>query len=224
MLVLLPCWNAFGYQSGDRLRREVLRLAFPPLLVSSCGLRPHSPFTSLREKRQAQPLATQQRSPKPMPKLPPKPAKFLINSQHDIPDTEHTMPLTTIDIRTTYPAPVEVEIIEAVQKALLETLELPEHDRNVKLAVHAPHRMIVPPTLAQPEKRTVVNVAMFPGRSVEAKKRLYQAIVKNLENCAAAIARDHVLICLQEVPFEHWGIRGGQAASDVDLGFSTQIE
>ncbi|MBS7809223.1 tautomerase family protein [Variovorax sp. PCZ-1] len=134
------------------------------------------------------------------------------------------MPLTTIDIRTTYPEQVEIDIIEAVQRALLETLRLPANDRNVKLAVHAPHRMMVSPALTQPEKRTVVNIALFPGRSTDAKCRLYQAIVANLESCAAAIPRDHVLICLQEVPFEHWGIRGGQAASDVDLGFSTQIQ
>jgi phenylpyruvate tautomerase PptA (4-oxalocrotonate tautomerase family) len=133
------------------------------------------------------------------------------------------MPLTTIDIHTTYASEVETDIIEAVQSALLETLQLPAHDRNVKLAVHAPHRMIVPPTLAQPEKRTVVTIALFPGRSQDAKRHLYLAIVANLENCSAQIPRDHVLICLQEVPFEHWGIRGGQAASDVDLGFSTQI-
>jgi phenylpyruvate tautomerase PptA (4-oxalocrotonate tautomerase family) len=152
-----------------------------------------------------------------------KPAQFLINSNNEIRDTNNIMPLTTIDIRTSYPEQVEIQVIEAVQRALLETLKLPANDRNVQLVVHAPHRMIVPPTLSQPDKRTVVNVALFPGRSVEAKKRLYQAIVGNLESCAAAIPRDHVLICLQEVPFEHWGIRGGQAASDVDLGFTTQI-
>ncbi len=133
------------------------------------------------------------------------------------------MPLTTIDIRTTYPEQVEIDIIEAVQRALLETLQLPADDRNVKLVVHTSHRMIVPPALTQPDKRTVVNVALFPGRSMDAKRRLYQAIVANLETSAAAIPRDHVLICLQEVPFEHWGIRGGQAAHEVDLGFSSQI-
>jgi phenylpyruvate tautomerase PptA (4-oxalocrotonate tautomerase family) len=153
-----------------------------------------------------------------------QPAKFFINQRESWLHTGITMPITTIDIRTTYPEQVEVDIIEAVQRALLETLQLPENDRNVKLAVHAPHRMIVSPELAQPDKRTVVNVAMFPGRSGTAKRRLYQAIVANLENCQAAIPRDHVLICLQEVPFEHWGIRGGQAASDVGLGFSTRIE
>jgi phenylpyruvate tautomerase PptA (4-oxalocrotonate tautomerase family) len=110
-----------------------------------------------------------------------------------------------------------------VQKALLETLRLPAHDRNVSLHVNEPHRMIVPPTLSQPDKRTVVNVAMFPGRSTQAKRRLYQAIVQELESCSAQIPRDHVLICLREEPFEHWGIRGGQAACDIDLGFATQI-
>jgi phenylpyruvate tautomerase PptA (4-oxalocrotonate tautomerase family) len=134
------------------------------------------------------------------------------------------MPLTTIDIRTRYSVEQEVAIIEAVQKALLETLRLPAHDRNVSLRVNEPYRMIVSPTLSQPEQRTVVNVAMFPGRSLDAKRRLYQAIVQELENCAALIPRDHVLICLREEPFEHWGIRGGQAACDVDLGFSTKID
>jgi phenylpyruvate tautomerase PptA (4-oxalocrotonate tautomerase family) len=133
------------------------------------------------------------------------------------------MPLTTIDIRTHYPEAVEIDIIEAVQRALLETLQLPADDRNVKLVVHAPHRMIVSHALAEPSKRTVVSIALFPGRSTDAKRRLYLAIVANLEACSAAIPKDHVLICLQEVPFEHWGLRGGQAACDVDLGYSTQI-
>jgi phenylpyruvate tautomerase PptA (4-oxalocrotonate tautomerase family) len=134
------------------------------------------------------------------------------------------MPVTTLHIRTQYSEAQEVSLIEAVQSALLHTLKLPETDRNVMLQVHAPHRMITSPTLAQPEKRTVVEIAMFPGRSVDVKRRLYRAIVENLQTCAAAIPPDHVLICLREEPFEHWGIRGGQAASDVDLGFSTQID
>jgi phenylpyruvate tautomerase PptA (4-oxalocrotonate tautomerase family) len=157
------------------------------------------------------------------PSMPIQPL-FLHQYEAETEDTPIIMPLTTIDIRTTYPAQVETDIIETVQRTLLETLQLPAHDRNVKLAVHAPHRMIVPPTLDQPEKRTVIHIALFPGRSQAAKRRLYQAIVANLESCSAQIPRDHVLICLQEVPFEHWGIRGGQAASDVDLGFTTQIE
>jgi phenylpyruvate tautomerase PptA (4-oxalocrotonate tautomerase family) len=133
------------------------------------------------------------------------------------------MPLTTLHIRTTYTQAQEIELIEAVQSALLEALQLPADDRNIALIAHAPHRMIVSPMLAQPEKRTVIEIALFPGRSLDTKRRLYRALVENLERCSAAIPRDHVLISLREEPFEHWGIRGGQAACDVELGFSTQI-
>ncbi|NJM44713.1 MAG: tautomerase family protein [Brachymonas sp.] len=134
------------------------------------------------------------------------------------------MPLTTIHTRRAYTPAQEVSIIEAVQTALLTTLTLPETDRNVMLTAHAPHQMITSPALTEPNKRTVVEIAMFPGRSLEVKRRLYRAIVAQLAQCEAAIPEDHVLISLREEPFEHWGIRGGQAACDVELGFETKLE
>jgi phenylpyruvate tautomerase PptA (4-oxalocrotonate tautomerase family) len=134
------------------------------------------------------------------------------------------MPLTRIDIRTRYTPAQEASILEAVQKALVDVLCIPPDDRDLSLCVHEPHRMLVPGKLAWPAQRTVVHIALFPGRSTDAKRRLYQAIVRELGNCAAQIPPDHVLIALREEPFEHWGIRGGQAACDVDLGFSTRVD
>jgi phenylpyruvate tautomerase PptA (4-oxalocrotonate tautomerase family) len=32
-----------------------------------------------------------------------------------------------------------------------------------------------------------------------------------------------VLIVLNEIPLENWGIRGGQSAADVDLGFALDV-
>jgi hypothetical protein len=37
------------------------------------------------------------------------------------------------------------------------------------------------------------------------------------------IPRDHVSILLRESEAQNWGIRGGQAASDVDLGFTVTV-
>jgi hypothetical protein len=37
------------------------------------------------------------------------------------------------------------------------------------------------------------------------------------------IPADHVLITVRDAPPENWGIRGGQAASDVDLGFEVNV-
>nr|WP_212749443.1 hypothetical protein [Acinetobacter lwoffii] len=37
------------------------------------------------------------------------------------------------------------------------------------------------------------------------------------------IPADHILIHLRESALENWGIRGGQAACDVDLGFKVDV-
>ena len=53
------------------------------------------------------------------------------------------------------------------------------------------------------------------------KRNLYRAIVANLE--PFGIPKNHVKIVLREQPRENWGIRGGQAACDVDLGFKVDV-
>jgi phenylpyruvate tautomerase PptA (4-oxalocrotonate tautomerase family) len=131
------------------------------------------------------------------------------------------MPVTTIQVRTTYTPEQEVAIIEAVQTALIEGFKIPVHDRHVLLIAHVPHRFIVPPQLTQPERYTLVSIDVFKGRSVQAKRNLYHAIVAGLE--PLGIPRDHVLISLRDLPMEDWGIRGGQAACDVDLGFNVSV-
>jgi hypothetical protein len=37
------------------------------------------------------------------------------------------------------------------------------------------------------------------------------------------VPRDHVSITVRESPAENWGIRGGQAACDVELGFDVRV-
>lgn len=62
---------------------------------------------------------------------------------------------------------------------------------------------------------------MFPGRSVEAKRNLYQAINKNLGDLG--IESSDIFIVLKEPPLDNWGIRGGVPASEVDLGFKLDV-
>src|SRR5262245_24649174 len=131
------------------------------------------------------------------------------------------MPSTTIEVRRSYTADEEVAIIDAVQAALVAALRLPAHDRNVRLIAHAPHRFAAPPDRAHPDRYTVVSIDLFAGRSIDAKRALYRAIVDGL--APLAIPSDHVLILLRELPRESWGVRGGQAASDVDLGFRVDV-
>lgn len=131
------------------------------------------------------------------------------------------MPTVLIEVRRHYSQAEEVAIIDAVHNALVTAFQIPAKDKNVRLVVHEPHRFAVPAQLAQPEFRTLVSIDCFSGRSVEAKRLLYAGIVENLAELG--IPGDHVMITLHESDRDNWGIRGGQAASDVDLGFTVQV-
>jgi phenylpyruvate tautomerase PptA (4-oxalocrotonate tautomerase family) len=131
------------------------------------------------------------------------------------------MPSVLIELRRRISAQEEVAIIEAVHAALREAFKIQPGDRNVRLVVHEPHRFACPPDLRQPELYTFISLDVFAGRSHDAKKALYRAVVANLESLG--IPKDHVLILLRELPRENWGIRGAQAASEVNLGFKVDV-
>ena len=131
------------------------------------------------------------------------------------------MPSVLIEVRKAYIPEQEIALIDAVHAALVDAFKIKLTDRTVRLIVHEPHRFTHPPALARPEYFTHIIINAFTGRSVEAKRNLYKAIVTRLG--ILGIPSDHILILLQESPLENWGVRGGQAACDIDLGFIVDI-
>jgi phenylpyruvate tautomerase PptA (4-oxalocrotonate tautomerase family) len=62
---------------------------------------------------------------------------------------------------------------------------------------------------------------IFAGRSLQAKRGLYKAIVKNLSEIG--VPATDIKIIVVEVPAENWGLRGGLPASEIDLGFKVDV-
>jgi phenylpyruvate tautomerase PptA (4-oxalocrotonate tautomerase family) len=110
-------------------------------------------------------------------------------------------------------------VIDAVQSGLREALKIPEADRTLRLVEHPPSHFAVPP--GGGEKFTLIEVTMFSGRSMGAKRALYQAIVRNL--AALDVPSSDIKITLIETPRENWGVRGGTPASEIDLGFKINV-
>jgi len=131
------------------------------------------------------------------------------------------MPYVLIETRREYSEAEEVALIDAVHGALRQAFRIPPEDRHVRLITHLPHRFAVPPAITQPDRFTLVSIDAFAGRSLEAKRELYREIVEGLE--PLGIPRDHVSILLREMPRANWGIRGGIAACDVELGFDVNV-
>lgn len=129
------------------------------------------------------------------------------------------MPLVRIEILKGRPASERRRLLEAVHDALVEAFEIPKDDRTQRLIEHDPENLEIPP--GHSENYTLVEITAFPGRSASAKRNLYQAIVRNLGG--VGIPADDILILLVEPAMENWGIRGGQPATDVELGFRVDI-
>lgn len=131
------------------------------------------------------------------------------------------MPSVLIEVRRRYTTEQEVALMDAVHAALREAFKILSDDRNIRLVVHEPHRFACPPNREKPEAYTHISIDAFAGRSLDAKRNLYTAIVNNLE--PLGIPKSHVKILLREIAKENWGIRGGQAGCDVELGFKVEV-
>ena len=130
-----------------------------------------------------------------------------------------SMPLVRIEVRRPWAPQQKKAIIEAVHSAMREALAIPENDRQIRYVEYRAEDFEVPP--GKTENYTLVEITMFAGRSLSAKKALYQALVRKLGTLG--IAGMDLLIVLVEVPLENWGIRGGVPASEVDLGFKVEV-
>jgi len=131
------------------------------------------------------------------------------------------VPSVLIEVRQPRSQEEELALMEAVHTALREAFRILPGDKNVRLVVHEPHRFACPPDHEKPELYTHISIDAFSGRSLEAKRNLYKAIVDNLE--PLGIPKSHVKILLREIPKENWGLRGGQAGCDIELGFTVEV-
>lgn len=128
------------------------------------------------------------------------------------------MPIAKIEVCRTHP-PVMVEaMIDAVYRAQIEALKVPEDDKQIRYIEHKPEHCPIPP--GKTMNYTFVEFLLFPGRSLEAKRSLYQGIVGRLG--LLGIQASDILIVLNEPPLENWGLRG-RPASEVDLGFNLEV-
>jgi phenylpyruvate tautomerase PptA (4-oxalocrotonate tautomerase family) len=129
------------------------------------------------------------------------------------------MPLIRVEIREGWSRAEKARLLDAVHAAAVEALKILDEDRTQILTEHPADAFELPP--GKGDRFTLIAVTMFAGRSLDAKRRLYQTVVGNLGRLG--IPPSDVLVVLHEVPLENWGLRGGTPASEVDLGFEVDV-
>ena len=129
------------------------------------------------------------------------------------------MPLVKIEARKGLSPELRRELLDAVHVALVEAFKIPDRDRHQRFVEYAPEDFEIPG--GKGERFTIVEIDAFAGRSLDAKRALYQSIAARFESLG--IPALDVMIVLREIPAENWGLRGGRAACDLDLGFDVKV-
>jgi hypothetical protein len=131
------------------------------------------------------------------------------------------MPSATIEIRCHYTPAEETQLMLAVHAAIVDAFKVSPVFRNVTLTVHAEHRFLGRTDCPAPSRLTNISIFVLPGRSLDAKRRLYGGLVARLQGLG--IPPECVLVRLMELPPENFGVRGGQALCDLDLGYPVNV-
>ncbi|MFH0894615.1 MAG: tautomerase family protein [Bacteroidota bacterium] len=130
------------------------------------------------------------------------------------------MPLVRIDILSGKTKEYKIALMNSIHQALIAAFKIPEDDKRQIIEEHDPEYFTIRST--NTDQYTLIQITIFKGRSLEAKKLLYQRIVENLKQNPGINPMD-VTIVLNEQPLENWGIRGGKPASETELGFDVNV-
>jgi phenylpyruvate tautomerase PptA (4-oxalocrotonate tautomerase family) len=71
------------------------------------------------------------------------------------------------------------------------------------------------------ERYTIIEISMFEGRSIDAKKKLIRLLFERLERGLSIPPKD-VEITIFETPKHNWGIRGAPA-DELDLNYEVGV-
>ena len=66
-----------------------------------------------------------------------------------------------------------------------------------------------------------IEIELFSGRSIEAKRDLYRSIVEKL--AGLGVPELETKISLIEVPMQNWGLRAGLPASEIVTSFKVNV-
>jgi hypothetical protein len=132
---------------------------------------------------------------------------------------EVSMPDVLIEVRGDWLKERKVDFIEAIEDGIVASLQTPKGDKVLRLIEHSPENVSIPRWAG--ERFTHIEITVFKGRSIDVKRTLYRAIVKNIE--PFGVPSNDIKIILIEVLPSEVGMRGGRAACDMEIGYETAI-
>ena len=107
---------------------------------------------------------------------------------------------------------------EAIHAAAVDAFQLPPAKRFHRFVPLEPGWLLAPQD--RTEDYTIIEVSMFEGRSVDAKKAFIRKVYE--QTTPLGLAVEDVEITITETPRENWGIRG-RPGDELDLPYRVDV-
>ena len=115
--------------------------------------------------------------------------------------------------------PVKAALSDAIHSCVVEALQFPPDKRAHRFFQMEAGDFYFPASAS--EKYTIIEIAMFEGRSVETKKRLIRLLFERV--CKQADRKpNEVEVTITETPKHNWGFRGGPG-DEVQLPYTVEV-
>jgi phenylpyruvate tautomerase PptA (4-oxalocrotonate tautomerase family) len=121
------------------------------------------------------------------------------------------MPLVRIDLPQSIDADRAQRIGEAINKAMIDVINVPNGDKFHVIARHPPEgRNVTSEYLGIHYSNNValIQITLNQGRTVELKKAFYRRVANDLAELG--LRKEDVVINLVEVPKENWSFGNGE--------------
>jgi phenylpyruvate tautomerase PptA (4-oxalocrotonate tautomerase family) len=115
--------------------------------------------------------------------------------------------------------PIQAELSDAIHSCVVEALQFPANKRAHRF-FHLEAEDFYFPASAT-ERYTIIEISMFEGRSIEAKKHLIRLLFERVCNQVPRLPHE-VEVTISETPKHNWGFRG-LPGDEVSLGYKIEV-
>ena len=129
------------------------------------------------------------------------------------------MPIINIETVQHINHSVKNEILKAMHDLVTDTLQIPAKACHIRWMEIDKNNYYCSTDMTA--NHTYIEIKLFPGRSLEVKKSLYRSIFNTLNNYN--VATNDLMIALNEIPMENWGMEGGVPCSEIALDYKVNI-
>ena len=115
--------------------------------------------------------------------------------------------------------PIRQQLSDAIHSCVVEALQYPANKRAHRFIKLDEGDFYYPE--GRSDKYTIIEISMFEGRSIEAKKLLFRLLFERIE-AQVGITPNDVEITIFETPSSNWGIRG-MAGDELNLNYKIDV-